>query len=161
MARRRPVGRRGLPVVTSEGCSYSGTWSWVKLVSVPKSPPMGLYATVPLQLYRQLHVKCCALLMFYWTEVHVVLRSGPYMNMYVCPYRCGTGPGLLDAGTGVASWVPGERPWSRTQFTSIRNLRSQAHLVTGRRRGLPVSRPPAASENMQLVTLVFALLVAT
>ena len=69
MARRRPVGRRGLPVVTSEGCSYSGTWSWVKLVSVPESPPLGLYDTVPVQLYWQLHVKCCALLMFHCTEV--------------------------------------------------------------------------------------------
>ena len=56
MARRRPVGRRGLPVVTSEGCSYSGTWSWAKLVSVPGSPLLGLYDTVPVELYRQLHV---------------------------------------------------------------------------------------------------------
>ena len=48
---------------------YSGTWNWVKLVSVPESPPLGLYDTVPVQLYRQLHVKCCALLMFHCTEV--------------------------------------------------------------------------------------------
>ena len=69
MARGRPVRRRGLPVVTSEGCSYSGTWSWVKLVSVPESPPLGLYDTVPVQLYRQLHVKCCAFAMFNCPEV--------------------------------------------------------------------------------------------
>ena len=46
VARRRRVGRLGLPVVTSERCSYSGTWSWVKVVSVPESPPLGLYDTM-------------------------------------------------------------------------------------------------------------------
>ena len=60
---------RGLPSVTLQGCSCSGTWSWVKLVSVPESPPLGLYDTVPVQLYRQLHVKCCALINFNCPEV--------------------------------------------------------------------------------------------
>ena len=51
--------RRGLPVVTSESCSFiysvsqSGTWSSVKLVSVPENPPLGLYDTVPAQLTLQ------------------------------------------------------------------------------------------------------------
>ena len=40
-------------------------------VSVPESPPLGLYDTVPVQLYWQLHVKCCALLMFHCSEVVV------------------------------------------------------------------------------------------
>ena len=43
-------------LVTSEGCSYSGTWSWVKLMSIPESPPLGLYDTVPVQLCRLITV---------------------------------------------------------------------------------------------------------
>ena len=50
-----PSADGGPPSVTSEGCSYSGTWSWVKPVSIPESPPLGLYDTVPVQLCRQLH----------------------------------------------------------------------------------------------------------
>ena len=64
-----PSADGGPPSVTSEGCSYSGTWSWVKPVSIPESPPLGLYDTVPVQLCRQLHVKCCALLYFNCPEV--------------------------------------------------------------------------------------------
>ena len=86
MARRRPVGRRGLPVVTSEGCSYSGTWSWVKLVSVPESPPLGLYDTVPVQLYRQLHVKCCALINFNCPEVVLCPAQTEVILYYVVPF---------------------------------------------------------------------------
>ena len=43
----------------------------LQLVSVPESPPLGLYDTVPVQLYRQLHVKCCAFAMFNCPEVVV------------------------------------------------------------------------------------------
>ena len=100
MARRRPVGRRGLPVVTSEGCSYSGTWSWVKLVSVPESPPLGLYDTVPVQHYRQLHVKCCAFEMFHWTEV-VQVQVYSY-------YSCTTKGGIADAPRVRRSYPPGK-----------------------------------------------------
>ena len=75
MARRRPSADGGPPSVTSEGCSYSGTWSWVKLIGVPESPPLGLYDTVPVQLYKQLHVKCCALLNFNCPEVVVQVHD--------------------------------------------------------------------------------------
>ena len=51
----RPICHSGL---TLSKCSYSGTWSWVKLVSAPESPPLGLHDTV--QLHRLLHVKYCA-----------------------------------------------------------------------------------------------------
>ena len=67
---RRPIGQ-SIPHagLTLSKCSYSGTWSWVKLVSVPESPPLGLYGTVLVQPHRLLHVKCCALAIFNWTEV--------------------------------------------------------------------------------------------
>ena len=36
----------------------SGTWSWVKVVSVPESPSLGLYATVLVQVYGLLCAQC-------------------------------------------------------------------------------------------------------
>ena len=42
----------------------NGRRNWGKLVSVPKSPGIALYDTVPVQLHRLPHVKCCALAMF-------------------------------------------------------------------------------------------------
>ena len=48
-------------------CEVWWTWSWVKLVSVPESPPPGLYGTVLVQPHRQLHatvhVGCCGVTM--------------------------------------------------------------------------------------------------
>ena len=63
---RRPTCHSGL---TLSRCSHSGTWSWIKLVSVPESPPLGLHDTVSFQLHRLLHVKYCAVLIFNCTEV--------------------------------------------------------------------------------------------
>ena len=52
-------GRRVRRVtVMNEVEPYSGTWSWVKLLSVPESPPLGLYdtmSTVPVQAHKLLH----------------------------------------------------------------------------------------------------------
>ena len=45
-------------MVTLEGFPYSGTQSWVKLVGVPESPPLGLCDTVPGQPYSLLQVTC-------------------------------------------------------------------------------------------------------
>ena len=48
---------------------YSGTWSWVKPLTIPESPPIDLYNTCPVDGLSQLHAICGALLMFNWTEV--------------------------------------------------------------------------------------------
>ena len=50
------------------------------LVSAPESPSLGLYLfydTVPLQvqLYRQLHVKCCELVMFHSAIIQLSLDT--------------------------------------------------------------------------------------
>ena len=57
------------------GYTYSIAW-----VIVPdESPPLGLYDTVPVQLYGQLHVKCCAFEMFHCSEVvNEYVKVNPY-----------------------------------------------------------------------------------
>ena len=50
-------------------CYYSGTWSWVKPLTIPESPPIDLYNTCPVDGLSQLYAICGALIMFNWPEV--------------------------------------------------------------------------------------------
>ena len=50
-------------------CYYSGTWSWVKPLTIPESPPIDLYNTCPVQGLSSLYAKRGHLIIFNWTEV--------------------------------------------------------------------------------------------
>ena len=80
---RRPIGHRPIchSGLTLSRCSHSGTWSWVKLVSVPESPPLGLHDTVSVQPHRLLHGKCTRLAMFNCPEV--VYGAWRYFSMFI------------------------------------------------------------------------------
>ena len=45
-------------------CYYSGTWSWVKPLTIPEIPPIDLYNTCPVDGLSQLYAICGALIMF-------------------------------------------------------------------------------------------------
>ena len=55
-------------------CYYSGTWSWVKPLTIPESPPIDLYNTCPVDGLSQLYAICGALTMFNWPEVVTSLK---------------------------------------------------------------------------------------
>ena len=64
-------------------CYYSGTWSWVKPLTIPESPPIDLYNTCPVQGLSSLCAQCGALLMFQWTEVvRFTLRTARAGGVY-------------------------------------------------------------------------------
>ena len=54
------LDRRTPPGVTLGKCYNSGTWSWVKPLTIPESPPMDLYNTCPVQGLSSLCAKCTA-----------------------------------------------------------------------------------------------------
>ena len=68
MAVRALLGLERLRL-TQVKCYYSGTWSWVKPLTIPESPPIDLYNTCPVQGLTSLCAICAPLSMFFHTEV--------------------------------------------------------------------------------------------
>ena len=115
---RRPMRRSDTNFVKM--LKLTGTWSWVKLVSVPESPPIGLYDTVSVQPHRLLHVKCCAFLIFNWTE-QGSCRAGGSHHM-----RGGVAlPGCVNEGMErPTAPLPGVRPEQPTyMYQQLRSRR--------------------------------------
>ena len=50
-------------------CYYSGTWSWVKPLTIPESPPIDLYNTCPVDGLSQIYAICGAFAIFNCPEV--------------------------------------------------------------------------------------------
>ena len=50
-------------------CYYSGTWSWVKPLTIPESPPIDLFNTWAVKVLSSLCAPRAPFLMFFHTEV--------------------------------------------------------------------------------------------
>jgi len=83
-ARARACNLQNISRVNKAGSRYTAcnTWSWVKLVGVPESPPLGLHDTLSVQLHRLLHVKYCALVITFRTEVAAPASPPPPDTAY-------------------------------------------------------------------------------
>eukprot|EP00966_Prymnesium_polylepis_P035120 816349-Prymnesium_polylepis.1 len=58
------------------GCYYSATWSWVKPLTIPEVPPIGLYNTCLVEGLSSLCEICAPSLIFLCTEVVLCNRKG-------------------------------------------------------------------------------------